>query len=159
VNVIAKFARGLEVPLGPKYWRGGHWLPGIPPGLDCRKKTAVLVHGILSSVEDAFDARDLVSKEGYEQVLGFDYDWTAAIDDSGAQLAEFLATVKRATRCPAGAELSIDIHAHSLGTVVSLSAACRSSVRIRNMVLYGGPITGTPLANIASGWTGSRRRS
>ena len=53
---------------------------------------------------------------GYQSVLGFDYDWTQAINTSGTQLATFLNTVGL---CPG---LSIDIEAHSEGVPVSMSA-------------------------------------
>ena len=121
-------------------------------GLDPNKKTLVLVHGMLSSVEGAFgelcicpdgkNALDKIMKAGgYEQVVGFDYNWTQSLGQSGKELAAFLNQLK------VSGITSVDIEAHSEGVPVSLSAAAQTGMEIGNMSLLGGPIMGTPAAS------------
>jgi len=130
--------------LGARVWNGTSWDPGTA-GFDPTLKTLVLVHGMFSSVENAFGDASAVNaikeKGGYQQVLGFDYDWTQGIDTSGNQLERFLYLLYE------DGLKSVDIEAHSEGVSVALSAACQDYfLPIGNLVMLGGPIMGTPLA-------------
>lgn len=130
---------------GAKIWTGSQWAEGTS-GFDPSKKTLVLVHGMLSSVENAFGDKNCVNlimrKGGYEQVVGFNYDWTQGIEKSGQELADFLRSL-RATGLT-----QVDIEAHSEGVPVSLAASARTDIPIGKMVLLGGPIMGTPAASV-----------
>jgi uncharacterized repeat protein (TIGR03803 family) len=121
-------------------------------------KTLLVVHGMISDVEDAFTTgssqtagviQPIRQAGGYVSVVGFDYDWTQGINTSGGQLASFLNTV---AQCPG---ISLDIEAHSEGVPVSLSALTQMNQSersvIKNVVTLGGPMMGTPMANDARG--------
>lgn len=109
------------------------------------KRTLVLVHGMGSSVEEAFGCgpESVLPPFAtlYDQVIGFDYDWTQGLEQSGAQLAQFLNCL--------GLQ-NIDIEAHSEGVLVALAAAGLSdpNMTVQNMILLGGPINGTPAAEL-----------
>jgi pimeloyl-ACP methyl ester carboxylesterase len=133
---------------GAKSWNGTNWVDGVGP-LNSDNKCVLLVHGMNSQVEEAFGDRNTVElikrAGGYNCVLGFDYDWTKGIDDSGGQLASFLSSLHIAHVNP------IDIVAHSEGGPVSLSGACQNQdMPIANMVMLGSPVTGTPAATLGS---------
>jgi sugar lactone lactonase YvrE len=127
-----------------------NWGPyfGCPTG-----KTALLVHGMASSVQygekatfPAATAQSIQQNGNYESVLGFDYDWLQSINTSGGQLAGFLNTL---AGCPG---VTIDIEAHSEGVPVSMSAIVQnnngnSPAKINRLIALGGPIMGTPAAN------------
>ena len=108
-----------------------------------------MVHGMTSSVEEAFGSEfgcvAAIKMAGqYGQVLGFDYNWTQHLDSSGQQLGTFL-------DCLASKGFTnVDIEAHSEGVPVALAAAGHSTLSLNNMVLLGGPINGTPIANSQS---------
>jgi hypothetical protein len=131
---------------GAKIWNGTQWVDGTP-NFDPTKKTLVLVHGMNSQVEQAFGDPNCVNQimklGGYEQVLGFDYDYTQGLQTSGQQLATFLNSLK------AAGLTQVDIEAHSEGVPVSLSAACQTGIPVGNLVMLGGPINGTPAASLA----------
>jgi len=131
---------------GAKIWNGAEWVDGTA-GIDPRKKTLILVHGMLSSVENAYDAatiKKLMAAGGYQQVVGFDYDWTDGIDVSGLKLAFFLHSLHAAGLA------SADMEAHSEGVAVTLSAACQDAdLPIGNIAMLGGPIMGTPAASLS----------
>jgi pimeloyl-ACP methyl ester carboxylesterase len=115
--------------------------------IDKDRRTLILVHGVASTTRDAFPsevALDIKFKGNYCQVIGFTYDWTQSVADSGSQLAKAIDDLGLT---------NIDIEAHSLGTVVSLDAASKinPSINIGNIVLLGGPINGTPAADYAKG--------
>jgi hypothetical protein len=115
--------------------------------------TLVVVHGMLSYVEGTGGAfpiptiQVIASANGsYDSVVGFDYNWTQAIDTSGAQLASFLDEL---AVCPG---VHIDIEAHSEGVPVSMSAITQTTTAssiIRRLICLGGPIMGTPAAGDA----------
>jgi pimeloyl-ACP methyl ester carboxylesterase len=135
-------------PLGGKFWDGSSFTDypcpsaSPPPGICPQARTLILVHGILSSAEKAFGCFPQIESAGhYDQVLGFDYNWTQGINQSGQQLAAFL-------NCLSDQGFNnVDIEAHSEGVPVALSAASQTSLPLANMVLLGGPILGTPLTN------------
>ena len=113
-------------------------------------RTLVVVHGMLSTVDKAFgeSIAKIMAEGHYDQVVGFNYDWTQHINDSGDQLSAFLERLRIA------GITSVDIEAHSEGGPVSLSGAARNSqsdhpIEIDHMVLLGSPIMGTP-----AGWEG-----
>jgi len=135
---------------GSKIWDGTQWIDGLS-GFDPSKKTLVLVHGMASSVEEAFGDKNcltlIIRNGGYSQVVGFDYNWTQGLQKSGQDLAKFLKSLD--ATMPPGAR--VDIEAHSEGVPVALSATAQSAdilsnIQIENMVLLGGPIMGTPAA-------------
>ncbi len=104
-------------------------------------RTLVVVHGMMSTIDEAFKcASTLKAKGKYDQVVGFNYDWTKGIEESGKLLADFLAQLKKA------GVTDVDIEAHSEGVPVSLSAYAQTNISVNNMVLLGGPIMGTPAA-------------
>ena len=119
--------------------------------------TLLVVHGMNDYVEQAFSAgangtpqliQPIINagKAGkYTSVVGFDYDWLQAINNSGSQLATFLNTV---ANCPG---ISLDIEAHSEGVAVGLSALTQMNLTergaIKHFISLGGPIMGTPAAN------------
>jgi sugar lactone lactonase YvrE/pimeloyl-ACP methyl ester carboxylesterase len=108
-------------------------------------KTLVLVHGLLSSVHNAFPgitAKAIQETGEYDGVVGYNYDWTQGISTSGAQLASFLDAL---AECHSISRL--DIEAHSEGVPVSLSALLQTKATITKLVSLGGPIMGTPAAN------------
>jgi pimeloyl-ACP methyl ester carboxylesterase len=137
-----------KVPICPKpslpqwlYWNGSGFT-GNAPGLDPTKKTILFVHGIFSDVQHAFGGRvnEIMAAGCYEQALGFNYDWPASMLDGGAQLAAFLNYLYRQRGLT-----NVDIEAHSFGVPVSLYAAAVTTMPVRQMILLGGPINGTPL--------------
>ncbi|MHB1953047.1 MAG: kelch repeat-containing protein [Sulfobacillus sp.] len=120
---------------------------GCPTG-----KTLLVVHGMDSSIAETYPTKDstiLNIKEsgGYDSVVGYDYDWTNAIDTSGAYIAAFLNTL---AQCPG---VSIDVEAHSEGVAVTLSAltdvTASTRQKIPHVIAVAGPIMGTPMANQA----------
>lgn len=123
-------------------------------------KTLLVVHGMNDYVENGFTTGSSTTPEiiqpiksagQYDNVLGFDYNWTQAIQASGGQLASFLNTV---AQCP---DVSLDIEAHSEGVPVSLSALVQMNQNelnvIKHVIAVGGPLMGTPMANDARGLT------
>jgi hypothetical protein len=112
--------------------------------------TLVFVHGMLSSVEGAYGSMlansNFLSTVNYKAVFGVNYEWWNGIDQSGAALAADLDTV---AGCTPG---TIDIVAHSEGVAVSLYALTHASPgtksKIQHFVALGGPILGTPIANM-----------
>jgi sugar lactone lactonase YvrE/pimeloyl-ACP methyl ester carboxylesterase len=114
---------------------------GCPSG-----KTLVLVHGMLSSVENAFPGETAQSIQvfgAYNSVVGFDYNWLQGIDTSGANLAAFL--TQKLGACTGITEL--DIEAHSEGVPVSMYAITHTNANVKRLISLGGPIMGTPAAN------------
>ena len=122
----------------------------LPGGLQTNDATVlVLVHGMTSSVEDSFSksASKIKAAAGYDLLLGFDYDWTQRLQESGAELATFIDSL---ANCP-GIQ-KIDIEAHSEGVAVTLSAGGQitnpQAIRLlTNVVALAGPIKGTPMAD------------
>lgn len=124
-------------------WTGNGWTENFNT-FDPDKRTLLLVHGLISCVESAYNGSvENILREGcYQQAVGFDYNWAQSINVSGQQLAAFLNDLhgRGAT--------NIDIEAHSEGVPVAISAAVRAlNVPIANMVFLGGAILGSPIAN------------
>ncbi len=140
-------------PPGQLSWTGTTWVPfsSCPTG-----NVLVLVHGMLSTVEDAFEGKpqypgqsetcvqDIQADGHYDNVVGYNYSWTGDITASGDGLADFLHTL---AACPG---VTIDLEAHSQGGVVALYAASQNTAPIRNFIGLGAPILGDPLANIST---------
>jgi pimeloyl-ACP methyl ester carboxylesterase len=129
---------------GPRIWTKTGWA-AFPQGFDKTKKTLVVVHGILSNVEAAFGPclNDIMTAGGYDQVIGFDYDWTKSADQEGTLLADFLDSLNRAGLS------QVDVEAHSYGGLVSLDALSKSLIKVNNLITEGTPLAGTPLASMA----------
>jgi pimeloyl-ACP methyl ester carboxylesterase len=129
-------------PLGPKLWNSttGQWQPE-PFTVDPTKKTVLMVHGIFSSVETAFPCEQAIMKaSGYQQAVGLDYDWT----QPPATEAPILS--KLANSLPLS---SLDLEAHSYGTVVTLAGLPQVTKKVAHVVLLGGPLplNGAPQAD------------
>jgi hypothetical protein len=84
---------------------------------------------------------DIMSAGGYQQVIGFDYDWTRSADQEGTLLANFLDTLQNRKL------LQIDVQAHSYGGLVSLAALSKSRMKVNNLITEGSPLSGTPVAS------------
>lgn len=136
---------------GAKSWNGTNWVDGVGP-IDPSKKYVVLVHGMNSSVEEAYRDRNSVDGDrntvegirragGYDAVIGFDYEWKENLTDSGTRLSQFLTSLRSA------GITQVDIEAHSEGGPVALAASCfNGDMKIANIVLLGAPVMGTPAA-------------
>lgn len=126
------------------FWNGSQWITGFD-SFDPSKKTLVLVHGIFSTVPGAYGGcvEGIRTAGGYEQVVGFNYNWLLSIDHNGTRFAAFL------DQLMSEGVTHIDIEAHSEGVPVALSAASKTSVSINHMILLGGPIMGTPVCNLS----------
>jgi pimeloyl-ACP methyl ester carboxylesterase len=125
---------------GPRYWNGTSWQT-TPIQLDAAKRTIVFVHGIFSSVESAFPCvAPILSAGGYQQAVGLDYDWTQPPSTEAPLLASFVNSLPNA---------SVDLEAHSYGTVVTLAALPSIRKTVPNTVLLGGPLplNGSPQAD------------
>ena len=130
---------------GPRLWNGSGWV-SFPSNFSPHKKTLVVVHGIMSSVESAYSKclGDIMAAGGYDQVVGFDYDWTKSADYNGALLASFLDDLKNRNVS------QVDLEAHSFGGLVSLSALSKSAMKVNNLITEGTPLSGTPIAAIGN---------
>ena len=135
---------------GGQFWdtSASQWVlfptSSAPVGFDPSKRTLVVVHGMLSSVQGAFDCvDDILTAGSYQQAVGFNYNWTQGIETSGTNLAIFLNELQ------SDGLASADIEAHSEGGPVTLSAASMTALSVNNVVLLGSPIMGTPVANDA----------
>ena len=146
-----------EQPTGPRYWDGKDWDPN--GSLKSGKKTVVLIHGIFSSVESAFPKggffttacpKKIADAQGFQQVLGFDYDWFEPPDKEGQLFADFLKEVVKSN------PTSLTIEAHSYGSLVTLAALPKlgADAKVANTVTMGGPLPlrGTPLAKKDNHW-------
>ena len=129
-------------PLGPKYWNAAtqQWQPE-PFTVNPSKRTVVMVHGIFSAVESAFPCEQGIINAGtYGQAVGLDYDWTQPPATEAPTLAAFVNSLPLS---------SVDIEAHSYGTVVTLAALPLIKKTIGHVVLLGGPLplNGAPQAD------------
>lgn len=151
IHVSAANTATDRVPLpqlGNQSWNGTNWEQGVY-AINPAEKYLILVHGMMSSTEDAFGDRNTVENirraGGYDKVLGFNYDWSKGVDENGAALSSFLTSLKSA-----GLQ-NVDIEAHSEGGPVTLSALCKNNdISIGNVVMLGSPVTGTPAAEIGT---------
>lgn len=118
---------------------------GLPANFSTNGRTLVLVHGMASSVSGAYQdcVNEYKKRYGYDLIVGFNYDWTEGIEESGAAFAAFLKKLQsRGIR-------NVDIVSHSEGVPVALSGAGRtdiSNIGIGKLVGLGGPVMGTPAA-------------
>lgn len=131
-----------KVQYGPRYWYPAQnaWSTA-PFTVDPAKRTIVMVHGIFSSVETAFPCEQtLLDVGGYTQALGLDYDWTQPPAMEAPLLASLINALPVST---------VDIEAHSYGTVITLAALPQISKKIGHVVLLGGPLPlhGAPQAD------------
>jgi len=123
---------------------GATWAPIGPGELHDPGRTCVMVHGVLSSVEDAFSVecmRHIQEQNGCNTVLGFNYAWYQSIDQSANELVNALA--RRGLH-------NVVIEGHSLGGVVAMTAIPRLSLgglTIDHFVTLGSPMSGTPVAS------------
>ena len=147
-GVVTMSPAGSAMPLstylpprdGGRQWNGQAWVEFDTRRFDPTRKTLIVVHGILSNVEDAYGQcmTSIMQAGGYQQVLGFNYDWTKNIQTGASSFAAFV----RSTGLQ-----EADIEAHSSGTVNVLSAvAALPKLRIPHIILEGGPLNGTSLS-------------
>lgn len=141
VNLNTQVTGDVAQKLGPRIWNKQGFVD-FPQGFDPTRRTLVITHGMASNVEAAYGKciNDIMAEGNYEQVIGFNYDFSKSIKISGDQFADFLDTLME------NKLTQIDLEAHSEGTVVSLTAASKTSMKINNMILEGGPIDGTPIS-------------
>jgi len=127
-------------------------------------RVLVLIHGIFSDVQDSFGntggAAGCALKNGtsscpvargpYDTVLGINYDWSKPIASSSIDVANILNSFFAGSCSFSG---TIDIEAHSEGTLVTLTSADNLSssakAKLAHIALVAGPIDGTPLASDA----------
>jgi pimeloyl-ACP methyl ester carboxylesterase len=130
-------------PAGPRYWTGRAW--SRTGKIDPTKRTLVFIHGIFSSVETAFPdpcTPKILRAGGYQQALGWDYNWTNPPWIEGPKFTDFLNGLKRT-----GLQ-TFDLEAHSYGSVITYAALPNVTEKVSNVVTLGGPLPlrGTPLA-------------
>jgi pimeloyl-ACP methyl ester carboxylesterase len=124
------------------------WIPIDTSKLDKNARTCLFVHGIMSTVENAFPNGDscvnnIATANGCTQIIGFNYRWWQPILTSGMDLSDFLQQL--------GLQ-NLLIEAHSLGGPVVLSALSQPGAKatnVRHLVTLGSPLTGTPASNKA----------
>lgn len=130
-------------PPGPRYWTGTSW--SKTGTIDPSKRTLVFIHGIFSSVETAFPnpcTPEILKAGGYQQAIGWDYNWTDPPQIEGPKFAAFLNSLRKQRLT------SFDIEAHSYGSVVTYAAVPSVTGTMKNVVTLGGPLPlrGSPLA-------------
>jgi hypothetical protein len=130
-------------PPGPRYWTGTSW--SQKGKIDPTKRTLVMIHGIFSSVETAFPnpcTPAIMKAGGYQQAVGWDYNWTNPPQVEGPKFAAFMNSLK------AQKLTTFDVEAHSYGSPVAYAAIPSVTATLPNVVTLGGPLPlrGTPLA-------------
>jgi hypothetical protein len=135
-----------QISIGTFTWEtssgtAGRWMTAPAAQLSA-KKTLIVVHGLLGNVQADFPcAGNLKAAGGYDQVLGYGYDWSQTPASQSSGLAGIVDAL------PAGTP--VDIEAHSLGALVTLAAIPAMSHPLQHVVFLGGPLppTGVPQAN------------
>jgi pimeloyl-ACP methyl ester carboxylesterase len=137
-----------------RVWNGTEFVT-YPGGFDQTKRTLVVVHGVMSNASDAYGQclTEYMREGRYEQVVGFNYDWSKSFDprkgdSSSLQLYLFLENLRTQ------GVTSVDVMAHSYGTIQSLSAIPLTRLKVNNLILQGSPLNGTPFATAAAGREG-----
>lgn len=126
----------------------GVWNRSIPSLAG--KRVAIVVHGILSSLDDLITLASAIAAYAppgsvgayYDAVIGFNYTSTAPIAQIGSALVAQVGSIITGTRAN-------DLFAHSMGNLVSRSAmevgsSGRTLGPIGNYVSLGGPHAGVP---------------
>ncbi len=147
VSIVAGMANlipGAAAPLGPQLWNGSAWV-SLPSNFVPTGKVLVLTHGMISCVQQAFPCvSQLLQGRQYDQVVGFNYDYTQGLQTSGQQLAQFLDQLQK------NGASQIDVEGHSEGGPVALSAISQAQPvtqnHLKNFVCHGCAIDGSPLA-------------
>jgi hypothetical protein len=137
--------------VGPAFFDPG---PGYCP----TGRTIVMIHGMLSSPQDAFGSaaapRSIAGPPGtiggpYKSVVGIKYDWWLTISPNSAQSVATILNSLFDGPCTSSPEF--DIEAHSEGAVVTLAAlgnmTANTRSKLKHIILVAGPLDGTPLAN------------
>ncbi|GIV15736.1 MAG: hypothetical protein KatS3mg022_1171 [Armatimonadota bacterium] len=115
------------------------------------KHIAILIHGIRNNISNLSDlAEKLVGYGLYDEIWGFDYNWTMHINQNGAQLADYIrSNAKDTTR--------IDIYGHSMGGLVARWALEKggASRYVERLYTMGTPHLGVPIddpGNLPGNW-------
>jgi pimeloyl-ACP methyl ester carboxylesterase len=167
---LLPYAKANVVPPSPGQlsWNGSAWVPYSGCPANSSAKVLVLVHGMNSSVEEAYGnngqnvtvngtndycVNQIQKAAGenssgqptyYSQVVGFDYDWKNYIENSGLSFANFLNTL-------AACGNKIDVEAHSEGGLVAAYGITQASTTTKNLISnfigLGNPWTGTLAAS------------
>ena len=144
VSIVFYLQSSAAVPLAaqPVTLQGGSWRAGL--AVQPNKKTLVLVHGVLSTIDSAFPpacANSIMQQGGYEQTVGLSYDWSYA----PTTIAPFIVNLLDSL----GPQDRIDVEAHSYGAINVLAALPSTKATIANVILLGAPLEGSPLGGAA----------
>ncbi|HUZ93618.1 MAG TPA: choice-of-anchor tandem repeat GloVer-containing protein [Edaphobacter sp.] len=165
VGIAVAVGNGLTTASLTQWDDSKHLFTNSPTCPTGSTRVLVLVHGILSDAQDSFGGTNGVAscalKAGtasctthgpYDTVYGINYDWSQPIGSSSLDMANSLNSLFSSSCSFSG---TIDIEAHSEGTLVALTSAKDLSpsvkAKLAHVVLVAGPIDGTPLASDADG--------
>lgn len=125
----------------------------LPPPVNGKQRVTIMVHGFLHNksgweyMKHTFKANDMGPV--FTVNLGHPLH---SIEDFEKVLAKKVDEIKKLA---GGAELEIDLVAHSMGSLVSIDYAAKlqenpkKGIRISSITTLGGPIKGTPMAELA----------
>ncbi|MCL6474005.1 MAG: hypothetical protein K6U75_02970 [Firmicutes bacterium] len=118
------------------------------------KRIAILLHGMKNDIDNMLDlAKVLHGYRVYDEIWGFDYDWSRHIDENGEDLGiEVGIALKKADR-PA----RIDLYGHSMGGLVARWALEKegASPFVERLFTFGTPHLGVPIddpTNLPGKW-------
>lgn len=138
-------------PRGMVRWEQnrGQWQQQ-PPDWE-NKRIAILIHGIRNNIENLKElAEKLSGYRLYDEIWGFDYNWTMHINQNGVQLADYIiSNAKDTTR--------IDVYGHSMGGLVARWALEKggASRYVERLYTMGTPHLGVPIdkpRNLPGNW-------
>jgi uncharacterized repeat protein (TIGR03803 family) len=128
-------------------------------------KTLVLIHGMRSSPQDTFspstppnssNSWSVYAESNYNTILAIKYTWWDDVNTSAQSVAKILNSLfdPNSGVSPCNYQGTVDIEAHSEGTIVALASAQSGSgyltsgteAKVSHIVLVAGPLDGTPMA-------------
>ena len=111
--------------------------------VDNEKPIAIIVHGLVSSINDSYFSLFEYLQKGHE-VYGFEYlTVDEKISDSGALLASEIDQLKK--KCP---DKEILLVSHSMGGLLGRSAISKNGAAIDKLIMAGTPNRGSILISI-----------